>query len=210
MTETTNDDDFPALNDYTTMPHEFKVWPQEDIGVVEFAEEGQEINLNEEEMEVYVAIDSGACAHIAPKEAMPNGTTIRPYPAGMNKNMVAANGGTIDNYGLADVELVNEEGRAIGNTFMVADITRPLHATGQICDTGKEVLLTAKGAAVVRAGTLSRHFRDTKILAKYQRRGPGGLYMGKFKVRVPRKGAKSKDSDGEAAKPSFIPQGAKR
>ena len=178
--------------------------------MIEWADEPEEVNLNEEEMEIYVTMDSGACAHIAPKEAMPNGATIRPYPAGVNRNMVAANGGSIDNHGLADVELISEDNRAIGSTFMVADITRPLHATGPICDTGKEVLLTAKGAAVVPAGTLSKYLKDTKVLAKYQRRGPGGLYMGKFKVRVPRKNPPKKDSSDDAKAPGFTRQGAKR
>ena len=128
---------------------------------------------------------------------MPAGAVVEPYPDGVNKNMVAANRGEIKNYGTTKVELVNDEDRVIGNTFMVADVTRLLHATGPICDTGKEVLHMARGAVVVPAGTLSKHLRQTKILAKYGRRG--GLYQGKFKIRVP------KPKDGAVP---FIRQGA--
>jgi hypothetical protein len=169
---------------------------------VEF-EEGrpEEVLTTHEEIEIYITQDSGAVAHIGPKEAMPSGVGIKPYPDGVNRNMVAANGGSIENYGTADVELMTEDGLAIGTTFMVADVTRPLHATGPICDTGKEVLYMSQGCVVVPKGTLSKYLKQTRILAKYPRRN--GLYQGKFKIRVPR----PKTNDG---KPGFIRQGDKR
>ena len=107
----------------------------------------------------------------------------------------------IVNHGKTQVEMETPEGQVINCPFEVADVTRPLHATGKICDASKEVLHTARGAVVVPAGALSKHLRSTKIIAKYPRRN--GLHMGRLKMRNPK--AKSGDRT-----PGFTRQGAKR
>jgi len=172
-----------------------------DIGVVEFAQGSMEINAAEEEIDVYVAMDSGAIGHISPKEAMPANVDLQVGPNGVNRDLVAANGGAIVNHGNAEVELVTEDNQALGCTFMVADVTRPLHATGVICDTGKEVLHTARGAVVVPAGSLSKHVTKGMVMAKYPRKG--GLYLARYKVRAPRRGGPGKPA-------GFTRQGPKR
>jgi hypothetical protein len=172
-----------------------------DIGVVEFAEASGEINAAEEEIDVYVAMDSGAIGHIAPKEAMPSGVDLHVGPNGVNRDLVAANGGAIVNHGNAEVELVTEDNQSLGCTFMVADVTRPLHATGVICDTGKEVLHTARGAVVVPAGSLSKHVTKNMVMAKYPRKG--GLYLARYRVRAPKR-------VGTARPAGFTRQGPKR
>ncbi len=177
-------------------------WPVPSASVIEFAADGPgEVNVTDEEIEVFVTLDSGAIGHIGPKEAMPRGATLKTGPMGVNRDLIAANGGTITNHGTTTVELVSAEGRAIQNDFMVADVTRPLHATGPICDTGKEVLHTARGAVVVPQGALSKYLKTTMVLAKYPRKG--GLYQGRFKVRVPRPKAEARDA-------GFGRQGARR
>ena len=75
-----------------------------DISFFEFAEASGEINAAEEEIDVYVAMDSGAIGHIAPKEAMPPGVDLHVGPNGVNRDLVAANGGAIVNHGNAEVE----------------------------------------------------------------------------------------------------------
>jgi len=170
--------------------------------VIEFrADDPGEINVADEEIEVFITLDSGAIGHIAPKEAMPRGAPLATGPQGINRDLIAANGGTITNHGTSEVELTGVDGRIIQNKFMVADVTRPLHATGPICDTGKEILHTARGAVVVPKGALSQYLKTTKVLAKYPRKG--GLYQGQFKVRVPRPKA-------EARAAGFGRQGAQR
>ncbi len=172
------------------------------VSVIEFAAGNPgEINVAYEEIEVFVTLDSGAIGYIAPKEAMPRGAPLETGLLGANRDLIAANGGTIANHGTSEVELVGTDGRTIQNKFMVADVTRPLHATGPICDTGKEILYTSRGAVVVPQGALSKYLKTTKVLAKYPRKG--GLYQGQFKVRVPRPKA-------EARVAGFGRQGARR
>ena len=171
------------------------------VDVVEFAEGPGEINAADGEVDVYVAMDSGAIGHISPKEAMPAGVNLQTGPNGINRDLVAANGGAITNHGTAEVELVTEDDKAFNCTMMVADVTRPLHSTGVVCDTGKEVLHTAKGAVVVPAGSLSKHVTKAMIMARYPRKG--GLYLARYRVRAPRRPG--------AAKPAgFTRQGPKR
>jgi len=173
------------------------------IAPIEYIEDdtADEINNAEEELEVYVTMDSGAITHIGPREAMPRGAELKPDENGVTRNFVAANGIEITNHGKTIVEMETPEGQAITCPFQVADVTRPLHSTGQICDASKEILHTARGAVVVPAGALSRHLRGTKIIAKYPRRN--GLYMGRFKVRNPKSGSDNR-------RPGFTRQGAKR
>ncbi len=172
------------------------------IAPIEYLEEDHvdEINNADEELEVFVTMDSGAITHIGPREAMPQGAELT-TDANVTRNFVAANGIEIVNHGKTNVEMETPEGQVISCPFQVADVTRPLHATGQICDASKEVLHTARGAVVVPAGALSRHLRGTKIIAKYPRRN--GLYMGRFKVRNPKSGTGDRKS-------GFTRQGAKR
>ncbi len=173
------------------------------IAPIEYMEDDavDEINNADEELEVYVTMDSGAITHIGPREAMPRGAELKADENGVTRNFVAANGIEITNHGRTIVEMETPEGQAITCPFQVADVTRPLHSTGQICDAQKEILHTARGAVVVPAGALSRHLRGTKIIAKYPRRN--GLHMGRFKVRNPKGG-------NEDRKPGFTRQGAKR
>ena len=172
------------------------------IAPIEYLEDEQvdEINNADEELEVFVTMDFGAITHIGPREAMPQGAELT-TDANVTRNFVAANGIEIVNHGKTNVEMETPEGQVITCPFQVADVTRPLHATGQICDANKEVLHTARGAVVVPAGALSKHLRGTKIIAKYPRRN--GLYMGRFKVRNP------KASTGDR-KSGFTRQGTKR
>ena len=172
-----------------------------DVDVVEFAEGPGEINAADGEVDVYVAMDSGAIGHISPKEAMPAGVNLQTGPNGINRDLVAANGGAITNHGTAEVELVTEDDKAFNCTMMVADVTRPLHSTGVVCDTGKEVLHTAKGAVVVPAGSLSKHVTKAMIMARYPRKG--GLYLARYRVRAPKR-------PGAARPAGFTRQGPQR
>ena len=74
----------------------------------------------------------------------------------------------------------------MGSSVRVADVTRFLHSTGQICDTNKEVLYTSQGCVVVPADTLSKFLKKEDVLVKYPRRG--GLYVAKMKARAPKTG----------------------
>ncbi len=85
------------------------------------------------------------------------------------------------NQGQVSLEMVPRESAAEVNTdFQVTDVTRPLWAMGEVCDGDLEVLFT-KTYAVMRDPR-----RGNKVLARAERRGPGGLYHSTMRVRNPK------------------------
>ena len=74
--------------------------------------------------------------------------------------------------------------RDIGSVFHVADVSRPLHSVGKICDGNKEVLFTGSEATVVPAGSLSRFLGQLRTTARYKRQG--GLYVAKMQAVDPK------------------------
>ena len=156
-------------------------------------EDDEEVMHIDEEVEVEVAADTGAVAHVVRKGDLPR--TVKPVipKDGKLKHFVSASDDRITNYGLAEVELIQEDGTIIDSTFNVTDVCRPLHSISTICDTDKEVLFMKQGGVVVPEGTFSRLLaqiaRDGKVLAKYWRKG--GLYVAKMRVRDPKRRPKS-------------------
>ena len=67
----------------------------------------------------------------------------------------------------------------------VAEVTKSLHSTGQMCDAGLEVLYTDKGALVLPAGYLRQYVERQDVLLTYHREGPMGLYTAVFDVKDP-------------------------
>ena len=127
---------------------------------------------------------------------------------GKLRNFKAANDTKIENFGVADVVMEQEDGAAIGDQLQVADVSRILHSTSVICDTaskrcpdGHEVLTTKTCSIVVPDGTLSRYLNSVRHVAKYPRRG--GLYVAKMRIRVPKPKAPAKPA-------SFGRQGSRR
>ncbi len=124
------------------------------------------------------------------------------------RNFVAANGDRIKNYGRARVSLIQEGGNKVGGSFQVADVTRPLHSTGKICDENKEVLFTKGVATVVPEGALSRFLGTVWHIAEYRRNG--GLYLTKMKARDPKSTDEHRDDKPANNNSGFGRQGAMR
>ncbi len=160
--------------------------------------EDEEVMLTEDVIKVEVAMDSGAIAHVTPPDCIPRGVEVN---EGMARNFIAANGGSIKNYGKARVALEDKFKAQSECIYNVADVTRTLHSTGQICDQNFEVLYTKKGCAVVPEGALSRFVQECDVAARYPRKN-GGLYVAEFTVTAP----KPRGTGGEAA-PGFARQG---
>jgi hypothetical protein len=187
----------------TTVEHGRKVCADggsDILAPLEYEDDDLEINAAEEELTIFVTADSGAVAHVTPPETVPRGAVID--SSAVRGNFVAANGTRIINHGKTAVSLVSE-GKSLNSNFQVADTNRTLHSTGQTCDAGHEVLYMAKGAVVVKAGTLSRFLDNKDVIVKYPR-PEKGLYMAEMKIRAPRMLAKK----NEAA--DFPRQGAAR
>ena len=163
-----------------------------------------------DEVEVNVALDSGCICHTASKKDIP--ASIHLDTTGRLRNFVAANNTRMKNYGKVNVEMVQEEGNVLDGSFHITDVTRPLHASGQICDESKEILMMKHEAVVVPAGSLSRFLGMVRKIAKYKREN--GLYLAKMKIRVPRgtrtSDAKDQPNDrGGAKSAGFGRQGVK-
>ena len=160
--------------------------------------EDEPILNTEDEVEIEVAADTGAVAHVASPKDLPGSVPVETPEDGRLRNFVAANNTPIKNYGKASVVLEQEDGKEINTDFNVADVSRPLHSVSTICDNEKEMLFTKHGAVVVPEGALSRFLGSIRALARYPRRG--GLYVAKMKARKPR----------TANRPGFTRPGAKR
>ncbi len=146
-------------------------------------ENPDEILAATDEVEIEVAIDSGAVAHVAGPSQLPGSITVEQPEHGKLRNFVAANNGKIKNFGKANVRMELDTGTEINNTFQVADVSRPLHSVGVIADTKKEVLFTRGEAVVVPEGALSKFLGAIRQIAKYPRKG--GLYVARMKAKNP-------------------------
>ncbi len=146
-------------------------------------ENPDEILAATDEVEIEVAIDSGAVAHVVGPSQLPGSITVEQPEHGKLRNFVAANNGKIKNFGKANVRMELDTGNEINNTFQVADVSRPLHSVGVIADTKKEVLFTSGEAVVVPEGALSKFLGAIRQIAKYPRKG--GLYVAKMKAKNP-------------------------
>ena len=88
-------------------------------------------------------------------------------------------GGTIPNLGQSQLNLSDED-RDIQSVFQIAAVTRPLMSVGKICDSGMEILFNDQRAVV-------RDKSDGTELCVFERK-PGGLYIGKFRLKAPSPG----------------------
>ena len=186
------------------------------IGTVDYHDDEDDVVMAaEEEVEVDVAIDSGCVCHVVKPGDVPRGVAIKKPSSGRRRNLVAANGSDMENYGDAEVEMVEEDGHVISSTLTVTDVTRALHSTSQVCDTesgacpeGHEVLYTKGCATVVPEGALSRFLGSVRQVARYPRRG--GLYVARMKLRAPRARPQRRPDPKKPSAPGFGRPGAKR
>ena len=75
---------------------------------------------------------------------------------------------------------LNDSNQPLQSIFQIAKVTRPLMSVGKICDNGMEILLNEERAVV-------RDKRDGSELCVFERK-PGGLYIGKFRLKAPSPG----------------------
>jgi len=89
---------------------------------------------------ITVAIDSGAVDSVGPK-TMATDVGIRDTPASRaGLKYRAANGTSIDNYGEKTIQGVTKQGRKVGMTFQIADVTKPLGAVRAMLAAGNKVV----------------------------------------------------------------------
>ena len=178
----------PTLSKYVDLHHQAGTAFErdrhaEDVGrsLGLFEELDGEINgLDDTEVEVDVAADSGACAHVFGPDDLPGNVKVNNV---VRRRFHGANNSPIEHHGEAVVHLVQEDGTVATSTVQVAEVCRPLHSVSTICDGKKEMLYTDEEAVVVPKGSLSKFLAQCQRLATYPR--VGGLYVARVKVRSP-------------------------
>ena len=127
---------------------------------------------------IRIAADSGAVGHIANPEDLPGDVLL--IKGKKHRDFVNASGGGIKNHGEAKVKLEAQNGKLIGNTFQVADVIRPLHSVGKICDGGHDMLFMKDRAIVVPAGSFEKFINHIQHVLTYERED--GLYVAEMEV----------------------------
>jgi hypothetical protein len=72
---------------------------------------------------------------------------------------------------------IDDSSQPLRSVFQIAKVTRPLMSVGKICDNGMEILFDDKRAVI-------RDKSDGSELCVFERK-PGGLYIGKFRLKAP-------------------------
>ena len=78
-----------------------------------------------------------------------------------------------------NMEPLDDSSVAMSSCFQIARVTRPLMSVGKMCDNGLEVTFNATQAMVKD--------KDGQQVCMFER-APGGLYLGKFRLKSPSPG----------------------
>ena len=157
----------------------------QDLAMLEYGGDNEALLATEDSIDIEPAADSGAVDHVAGPKHIPGSTMVVTTPD--TRDFRSANNGVIKNHGEATIELEQDGGPTMSSTVQVADVSRPLHSVGRICDgpdpgQEKEMLFMKGEAVVVPAGTFSRLLAGVTPLVRYKR--TGGLYVAKMRART--------------------------
>ena len=123
-------------------------------------------------MQVPCAVDSGACAHVAP----PNLFAILGPRANIEKpKFFGADGSPIENFGECPVKAVLDDNTQMNTIFNIAKITRPLLSVTQMTSNGHQVIFDRDESYVKIANSNK----------KIKLRKDGQLWMLDMWVQVP-------------------------
>jgi hypothetical protein len=104
---------------------------------------------------ITVTIDSGAVDSVGPK-TMATDLPIKDTPASRaGLKYRAANGTTIDNLGEKSIQGITKQGKKVGMTFQVADVTKPLGAVRAMLAAGNKVVFESGNSYIQdKTGTI--------------------------------------------------------
>ena len=143
---------------------------------VDYAEAN--INSTEVEIEIAMALDSGAVDHVICQDHLPSSAEIGEVTGSrIGKTFVAANGEPMRTFGETTLECQGEDGISVAS-FAVTEVSRPLQSVSRICDQGFEILFNNHEAKI-------RDPKTGKWVATYPRRG--GLYVRTVRARAGKK-----------------------
>ena len=130
----------------------------EKIMLMEETEDMKELNTLRDTTTIKVAMDSGACRHVAHPRTMPAGVKITPHSSGTHFS--GAGGETIERFGDATTLGTLKNSAQVVNQWNLADVVRPLHSVAEItgpADHPKgnyDVLFNNRRCVVVEAGVV--------------------------------------------------------
>jgi len=155
---------------------------------VDYAEAN--INSTEVEIDIAMALDSGAVDHVIAQDHLPSSAEIGEVTGSrIGKTFVAANGEPMRTFGETFLECQGEDGISVAS-FAVTEVSRPLQSVSRICDQDFEILFTKHEAKI-------RDPKTGKWVATYPRRG--GLYVRNVRARA----GKKPDGTSTRAKPAM-------
>ena len=166
--------------------------PMGECAFLGHAETAEVLNTSDE-VDTTVTLDSGAVDHVIGPKDLPGATAIEDSRGDRaNRTFVNASGDPMENLGECTVLMHGTDDHvAVGGSFAVTEVTRPLHSVSRMCDEGCEVLFTSKTATVRK---------DGRVISTYQRRG--GLYVRNVKLRAgDRKGGDQKSGNHAGRRP---------
>ena len=143
------------------------------LNILTFADQGNSSVMNvEDKVQIPCAVDSGACAHVAP----PNVFGLLNIREAQHKGKYfGADGSPIDEYGQLTINAVLEEGAEMKTSFDIAKITRPLLSVNQISQNGHQVIFGKSESYIKLQGSNKR----------VPLRAEGRLYMLDMWCKIP-------------------------
>ena len=138
-------------------------------------EQGAEINVEQGQTRVRVAIDSGAVMHVTHPRALLAGVVMKPNVSG--KHFTGAGGEVIERFGACETLTTMTTGAQVVNAWELADVARLLHAVSQTTGpfdhpTGKyDVLFNNKRCVVVQPGVVEHIMKHLTPVAENGREG---------------------------------------
>ena len=134
-----------------------------------------------EDVEFEVALDSGSQDHVCDEVDCPGYVTEASPGSSRGQCFVVGVGGKLQNMGQRSLNIqpMADSPVLMNSCFQIARVTRPLMSVGQMCDHGLTVTFDDVKAVV-------RDKEGTQICVF--KRKPGGLYLGKFRLKCPKPG----------------------
>ena len=94
-------------------------------------------------------VDSGAIDSVAPMNSIPNVPTKESRGSMEGQTYYSADGTALPNKGEKSFQAWTDCGQAVGQTFQMADITRPLLSVGKLADQDNVVIFGKKGGYIL-------------------------------------------------------------
>jgi hypothetical protein len=134
-----------------------------------------------QDVEFEVALDSGSQDHVCDEVDTPGYATVASPGSARGQCFIVGDGGKLANMGQRHLNMqpLDDATVDMSSCFQIARVTRPLMSVGRMCDNGLKVIFDDKKAVVMD--------KEGIEICAFER-APGGLYLGKFRLKCPSQG----------------------